>query len=200
MTCQLTTLETVKTRMGIDPADTSKDADITYWIAYWSEITANYCERDFCNGAHTQLLVNSCWTPQDRCKPILLNESPVVSVESVTADDELIDPSEYWVDDAFLYFYNGRPIAEKLEIQFTAGYETIPPDLEEAVIGQVSESTLSGGVATADKGPVKQERIEGAITTAYYDPRTGEASAAAGSTIGAFEQVLNYHRGYRAFI
>ena len=144
----LTTIDVVREQLGLDPEDTSQDALLARMINGASDAIRTYCDRDFARDRR-----------RDRFEgpggPVLLLPLyPVVSVESVSVNGEVVSSDDYDVDAE-----TGRlirragmwPLASGLavEVVYEGGYITpeqarnglgernLPYDLEEACIATV---------------------------------------------------------------
>ena len=134
----LTTVATCKTQLDIQSSDTSQDALLERFINSASEQVERYCGRKFALRSFVEVRDGT------RSNEMLLENWPVVSVTSVHVDtsrafgaESLLLASEYGVQapnilrrhDAF--WPRGSMV---VRVEYTAGYATIPADLEDACV------------------------------------------------------------------
>lgn len=144
----LTTIDVVREQLGLDPEDTSQDALLARMINGASDAIRTYCDRDFARARRRDRFEGSGGPV------LLLPLYPVVSVESVSVNGEVVPSDDYDVDAA-----TGRiirraglwPLGSGLvvEVVYEGGYITpeqarnglgernLPYDLEEACIATV---------------------------------------------------------------
>jgi len=88
----LTTLANLKMYIGLDLADTSQDTLLTILVNSASQRVADYCNRDFALQQYTDNLVGN------NRQTITLKHYPVMSLISVTMDDNVIDLTDIDID------------------------------------------------------------------------------------------------------
>lgn len=175
----LTTVETVKTYLGIPAADTSKDEFFKILINAASERIEKYCGRHFEKANYTEK-----YRGNNR-QLLRLNQYPIISVALVKINGSTLDPSDYeilpaegmlyreslWSWSGYVQGLVGEPVGSVLniEVQYTAGYilpkdenlqtsppvvRTLPYDLELACIAFVAY--IYGGRDGAGKASEQQ--------------------------------------------
>lgn len=197
--CPLITLQALKDALGI--TDSSQDAELSRLINVYSQAVENFVERQLCSGAREAVFVAR---PQCTVTILPLPQFPVASVDYFDIDGNVIDPAELVVDGnrgAIIAISGGTwNIGRYAHVKYTAGYATIPADIQDAMVQMIGQALTSSG-SSATVGPLKSQRVEGAVTESYYDPRTAGADTSSGSGIvGRYASTLDYYRGERAFV
>lgn len=158
----LTALATVKAELGFNNVDANRDAVLASYISQASDMAEQECRRIFALEGVTETF----W-PEMRhhhhhhfgtgsSNPIILERAPVVSINSVTLDGTVLDPSLYRLDaDAgFLYQLNsdGFVIPWRFSmaaiIAYSGGYELpddLPSGVQRAVLQWIIELWRSKG-------------------------------------------------------
>jgi uncharacterized phiE125 gp8 family phage protein len=124
----LTSLEAVKSYLKIDASDTIDDNRLEDLINACSAAIENYCGRRF----KEQTYNDEEYDGTGR-KHILLQQYPVTSINSVSIDEVILDPSEYKVrkSNGMLMKNHCWPAGDlNITITYTAGLSEIPADLE----------------------------------------------------------------------
>lgn len=116
---------------------------------------------------------------------ITLNRTPVVSIDSVTLDDQVIDASLYRLDAAtgqlFALNSSGYPFpwlfSKSLIVAYSGGYllpgqsgRNLPPGIEGAAVELLSDFWLAKGRDPS----VRSEEIPGVMRTDYWVGAVGE--------------------------
>lgn len=168
----LTSLDAVKGELSI--SDGSKDDVLKRYITSASAAVSQYCNRKF----QAETIKDEFWPDRD-LSPVIagvdvvqLTRGPVVSVASVTDNGvPLTETSGFRVDydnaqvfrlDDLAYprRWCGWPIA----VQYVGGFETIPPDVEDAVIRMVTRRYSAKG-----RDPnLKQQNIPGVLEQSWW--------------------------------
>jgi hypothetical protein len=133
-------------------------------LSAWASV---YCSRNFPSAAYDEFY-NGAGLGHSK---LVLRNYPIISIQSVTMDGTLIVPSSPapsvpgYVADEFTLYLRGflfSPGFQNVEVKYTAGFATIPPDLEQSVIGLVAwryrESKRIGETA---------QSLGGQITTSF---------------------------------
>lgn len=136
----LTTLAMAKTFLKIPNSETSLDSLVEFYINSASQYIERETDRKLKLQSHTEIRHGR------KQNLLLLKEWPVTSITSLkiandgdfSSPDSLVDPSEYQIGDdqnsIVLYdriFPNGY---NNIQAVYTAGYATIPSDLEMATL------------------------------------------------------------------
>jgi uncharacterized phiE125 gp8 family phage protein len=174
----LTTVAAVKSYLKIADTNTIDDARIEGLINACSSAIENFCRRNF----KMQTFTDEEYDGNDH-RYLNLYNYPIQSVESVTLNDEVVDAKEYIVKKKIGILarkYNNTlsgisynryvPIWPKgdanILVTYTAGYDVIPADLEQACIlfvmsffksdvANFSTTFTDGFVFRADAMPVQ---------------------------------------------
>jgi uncharacterized phiE125 gp8 family phage protein len=171
----LTTLANVKAELGI--TDSASDALLRRYITGASKAASNYCNRVFAvETVSERFLPGHCYRWVHHSEKLQLARFPLITVTSVTEDDTVLTvDTDYLVNSS-----NGqltrvssehisRWLALGITVVYSAGYATVPADLEDAVIRMVTQRhSAKGRDAT-----LRQESIPG-VREATYWIATGE--------------------------
>lgn len=101
----MTTLRKIKRKLQLPPEESENDEDIEDLINAASDYIEKFCDRKFGRNSYTELIAGT-----GRLK-ILVNNYPVVSVESINVSGDDIAPDDYEVisESGMLYRDNGWP-------------------------------------------------------------------------------------------
>lgn len=180
-------IDVLRERIGLDPTDASRDAQLT---AAWAQALAlceTYCDRKFEKATETEEL----WPAR---RSLLVRRYPIVSVTSITdASGAVLEASTYQViDEAGIILRGGYgiPGGAPLTIVYVGGYEPFPKDLEFAVLAAfdaVWASTPGWGAVGGSQstGAVQKISIVGVGSLDFADSASSAASAGAAGQIGA---------------
>jgi hypothetical protein len=156
----LTSVAVAKDHLGIPASDTSQDGRVERFINVCSDRIANYCNRQLVSAAVVEKVHGGM------SNMLMLREWPIQSIESVSVDfngqfsqDSVIDPSRYRIiDDGTVVYDSVFPYGYgNVQVCYTAGYQTIPGDLEMACLlfvewlyrfrntGSIGRSAISKG-------------------------------------------------------
>jgi hypothetical protein len=156
----LVDLDTVKDELGIDPADTSKDAKLQRWITSTSVRFANICgvvfpEENvsevfrllgggFSYGGEHQLInyhADHGWGGSHPYGlPIRLRRRPVTFISAVLEGTTTLLPEAYETNMPGALIYRligncrGNWCGSGVTVQYSAGYYPIPADVQDAVL------------------------------------------------------------------
>jgi len=149
----LTTLTNVKEHLDIEPDDTRFDPVLERLITASSRQAEAYCNRTFEIRDFTE---NYDGTASDI---LFLDNTPIVSVNVLSIDDESLQPEEFKVYDDYVRLVSRLFTCGKrnVSIEYSAGYfdaqtESPPADLEDACIQLVAfKFSLRGAEALAER-------------------------------------------------
>lgn len=144
----LVSLDDVKLELGI--TTTEYDTLLNRYI----ETISNIVEKYIGYSLHLEVILNEAYAGTN--SPFLiLRKSPVISVEEVKINGITLDASEYSIKQNILYreslwprkqFINpitqtphGKNVLYNIFVSYTAGYATIPADIQTVVIDEVKE-------------------------------------------------------------
>lgn len=140
----LTTLPRVKAHLGIKDTDTNSDSILTWLITAASQwVIKQLGDRPIKSADYTDFFDG------DGSRSLTLRHAPVTAVSRVQVDDDDPIPARATVTGEGYVEDNGRlkltpqyaftPGIKNVEVRYTAGYATVPEDLEQAVVMWVAE-------------------------------------------------------------
>jgi Phage gp6-like head-tail connector protein len=199
---ELMSLDELKQMLGIDPTDTSEDAQLSAWIATYSDIIATMCNRVFAKEK-----VIETWsgdTPPFDCPRLFLSHWPVADddIESIYANGVLIDPAGYILENRSGKLQvpvpaNNSYFAEAVEVTYSGGYllpDEAPPALKQALVLMVQAQRIQETRAVTS-GIRSISHRESRVM--FFDATQGTRSSGAGSspiaTAGDTVKSLLYH-------
>ena len=158
----LTTLANAKEWLELDSSLTSDDALLARLISAASGFIRIWCNRDFVRQPYVETRSGNGG------RSIVLAQWPIVSVESLVIDGQPVPPAPangagYLISRSMVmlvgYFFARG--AANIQISYTAGYATIPPEIEDACIQLV-------GFRYRERSRIgKSSESMGGETTAY---------------------------------
>lgn len=137
----LAPLADLKTYLGITVS--TADAELQRMLDVASAMAERYTERSFAAGARTEKRSG------EGSDFLLLKDSPVLTITTLTIDTVAVPASDgttagYLFDDYSVFlrnYQNGFTIGRRnITIVYTAGYATIPADVQQAVIEIASQA------------------------------------------------------------
>jgi hypothetical protein len=168
----LTELSDVKDELGVK--DGASDTVLKRYISSASLAAMQYCNRTFSVETLSEQFLPDYWNRMVRggVKPLQLSRWPIQNVVSVTENaiplnfgpDYLIDPANGQLTrlDSNAYPCLWRPLP--LTVVYSAGYATIPLDVEDAIIRMVTRRFSAKG-----RDPnLKQQAIPGVIEQQWW--------------------------------
>lgn len=184
----LSVLETVKNELNIDDSNITNDQWISRAITRGSIAFANFCNRTF----PVQTLKDVIWLQADAypyqvpgvVSPLQLSSWPLTSVASCSVNEgngyilNLTAGTDYIVDNnngqlIRLNIWTNFPTnwdAAPTTVQYSAGYATIPSDLEDALLRWVA-----GAFQARKRDPMLKEREQpGMGREVYWIPNAKE--------------------------
>jgi len=194
----LTVLETAKDELGIAQTDTSQDDRIATLIKQASGIIADYCNQVF--GAEEVRETFWADAPSEYVRSFMLKRERVTSIDSVTIDGMLIDPSFYrMASDGHLHRLDtvGMTLwclTGTAVIDYTAGYvllDDLPYGIEKAALSLIKGYHFSTG---ADPS-IRSEDIPGLRSVTYASgtsmgTNTGTLPPEVTSLLGPYRRVV----------
>lgn len=194
----LVTLDDAKTALGIDPTDTSQDAALARHIDSVSAAINNWCDRVFVVQTYRDQIRNGSggWSEPlvTRQYPIVLDDSGVPIV-AVTEDGAIVDPTliEVYPETGSLYRLDSRATAPGgwsaalIVVDYAAGFEPIPPDVQAAALEWLTARYHAVGRDPA----LRSETIPDLISTVYAGDM-GAGTGAGSMTPGARDLLEPY--------
>lgn len=176
----LTTLAVVKDELSV--SDGSRDAVLQRYIGGASAAVAQYCNRalvvEKVSDEFLPIQDLSYVLMAERIAPLQLSRWPVAAVVSVTENGAaLVEGVDYRVDAGaaqLTRLTGGLPClwpGGAITVVYSAGYDPVPPDLEDAVVRMVTKRySAKGRDAT-----MKAENIPGVRDVQYWIATGNEA-------------------------
>jgi len=133
----LTTMNDIKTFLGISLSDTSKDAIITMFKDSVEQSIINYCESDFSTKVVTNEVLDGVLSDI-----IVPKNFPVLSVQQVVIGNGIdnsggltLATNDYYFDESSIILkINTTPFyRSSVKIDYTYGYSTVPADVKMCV-------------------------------------------------------------------
>lgn len=186
----LTTLDSVKAELGI--TNNVSDALLRRYISGASEAAAKFCNRVFAVETVSERFLS--WGRfSHRGRPLQLARWPLVNLASVTEDNALLALDDDYVVDPSngqITRRSGNEVSSwcsaNVTAVYTSGFETVPADLEDAVIRMVTKRwSAKGRDAT-----LKQREIPGVLSESFWIA-TGDD---AGNLTPDIADILNNYR------
>ena len=176
----LVSLDDAKVVLGIDPADTSKDAALTQQIDAVSAAVNNLCNRIFAVQTYQdqfRYVYNWLYSGEPlrtRQFPIVVDDTGVPLV-TVSEDGAAVDVAAWDVypEDGALYRLDGTSVAgwmgTTILVDYTAGYDPIPADVQGAALEWLTARWFAVGRDPA----LRSETVPDLISQVY----AGDAGA-----------------------
>jgi len=189
-TATFPTLDEIKAVLGIDPSDTTKDAQITSGVLATIAMIETYLGR----GIKRETVIGERFEPIDTRDPkLFLWRFPVESVTEVRVEGAPVAGWRVYPRQGVLNMGTGHyahacndgPLTE---VDYVGGYadDAWPPDLIEAVMrafyGRWSVAFGAAGDAPSPAGRVKSWTADG-LSVSMTDPSIGMGSQEAGAVI-----------------
>jgi Phage gp6-like head-tail connector protein len=195
----LVSLDQAKAALGIDPADTSQDAAIQQQIDQVSAAIDNYCGRTFVRQTYRDQnrYVFNWLNPGD---PLMTRQWPIplddtgAPILTITEAGAVVDPALWDIDPEAGSLYRLDSSAEMISwtanlivIDYDAGYDVVPPDVQGAALGW-----LTGRWMALGRDPtLRSETIPDVITQTY---RGDDPSVSQGAMPSAVRDSLSAYR------
>jgi hypothetical protein len=201
----LVTLDEMKTYLGIALVDTTYDSFLTEQLILFSSVIENYCGRKFAQTTYTQTFYRESG---ERLDELMAYHFPLVSVTSVTdvTNTVVLDPSEYRVNKPFARIKPTQTktfITEEMNVIYSAGYATIPVEIQTVCKLLVEEkyNKKKSGVALNFGSDVQRISIPGVVGIDFdYTLQSNERKSSFGMLIGNYANVLDFFRSDRRVV
>ena len=190
----LLTLDEIKTMFGIDPTDTSQDAQLQMYITSYSDVISTFCNRVF---AYEE--VQETWTcvnfdDTNAMKRLFVSHYPLDPSYDIVVQNSAIgvfDPSTYAIEypSGKIELLNTIP-SEPITVTYAGGYdapEAIPPALKQAALLMIREAQalmMRFGISGIRSISHKESRVM------YYDINQLLAKGPAGG-VGLINSLAN---------
>jgi hypothetical protein len=133
----LVALEDVREQLAIRSTDTAHDAWLAKVITRTSRQAERYCNRVFATQGYRDIYGDVSGISG---QPLMAGQAPIIDVTAVTVDDaSLVADTDYTVDQPPGHLYRLGDIPQwtstgAIVIEYTAGFDVIPDDVQQAVI------------------------------------------------------------------
>ena len=189
-------LDTAKGRLGIALADTSKDTVIASAMKATIAIAENYCKRKFERKLEVEMF------PHFRGTAVSLQRYPILHVDAVRDNEHKSRVMKYQIDSAAgLIEFHGQTEAEYLVVEYDAGYDPLPDDLEIAfwaIFDEVYTATSTSGGAGGGGAIEKASLVGvGSVTFAKSGAAAAGVSPDSGLPYGLGGVYLNLLNNYK---
>lgn len=210
----LVALNDLKTYLGIDLIDTSQDSFLNSEIALFDETVQNYCNRIFEVNSYTEVIHYDDFRDYNEHT---LYHFPVATITSIkekyvgmddvtrnyrlnkkTGTIVLVD--EYNVKEML---FNNYSMGASLEIIYSAGYATVPLEIQEAVksLIQARYNRKNSGVDLNFGNNVQRISIPGVMGIDFdYTLNSNERSSKYGMLLGDYVNIFDNYRSERTIL
>ena len=176
------TLQDIKDYIGI--VDATDDAWLQLTLDAVTDAIEAYCERQF------ELEADVAEYPEaENQQDFYVYRYPLISIESMTVDDSAMDAVNMRIVGNIGKVLLAYPRTGDVIINYTGGYSVIPPSIV-YVINESVKRAYEGKSISSTTGGIKSERIDGVVTTSYFD--TGSTDSAVGGAENAPDLIAPY--------
>jgi hypothetical protein len=203
----LVTLNDMKNFLGIALGDTTYDAFLTLQLQLISDAVEGYCKRKFAQASYTQefYLGDVSYSNQLPLYHFPLIGAPVVNEVDEAGNNSLVVDYRYHANSGVLTKSHGRffNTANKVEVQYTAGYATIPALIQNVVYSLVQEryNKKVNGIDLNFGSDVQRISIPGTISIDFdYSLNNNERKSPFGHILGSHLNILDAFRADRAVV
>ena len=185
---------------------TDYDDFLTTNLDVISQAVEEYCRRKFLSATYKQTWYEEDLPSHDK---LFTFHFPLTAVASVKVDGSTtaVDTDYYRVNKDVGLILPRRPnfpnVCEKIEIEYTAGYTTLPATIEEVVCQLVQEryNKKKAGIQMNFGSDVQRVSVPGVISIDFdYSLQTNERKSALGVILGNMLNVLDSYRSERTII
>jgi hypothetical protein len=180
----LVDLAIVKDELGIADADTSSDTQLGRYITAASAAAAQYCNRVFVVETVKDVIDLQRdpypWQLAGGVAALQASRWPITTLTSVVElDDTLVVDTDFRADLARGVLYRLSPFdgsviawpARPVTLAYAAGYATIPPDVQDAVIRMIRSRWFA-----KDRDPmIRQVNVPGVVEKQFWVPTGTDA-------------------------
>lgn len=130
----LVTLDVVKDELGIAADNDTQDARLSRYIAQVSAQIHSFCQRIFPAQTYRNIFLQRHFHHHH----LALSQAPVIDVLSISTDGAAIDDAMSYVDPDTGILHRMYGGARETIVDFRAGYEEIPADIQAAALRTVT--------------------------------------------------------------
>lgn len=206
----LVTLNEMKSYLGLSNTN-EWDVFLTTQLEIVSAAVEGYCNRKFQLGSYTETYYIEDFPDDIDYKEMMLSVYPVVSIEAIRQYEDEEDTVGELITDYRVHKETGiikrnkgsRFFYEKdiLEVEYTAGYSTIPVLVTSVIYSIVQErfNKKVNGIDLNFGSDIQRISIPGTIGIDFdYSLQNNERKTHFGSILGNHVNVLDYFRGEKA--
>jgi hypothetical protein len=210
----LVALDDMKTYLGIDLLDLTYDTFLTQQITLVSDTIEAYCQRKFELLDYVQTMYEEDFKEKGRAvKDVTLYHFPTTAITSIVEKDLITDTgtaiTEYRVHNPTAklisnpgpnYFFS---VGKILEVEYTAGYASIPTPITQVVYNVVQENYNKkiNGIDLNFGSDVQSIAIPGVINIQYdFSLQNNDRKTPFGTILGNNLNILDSYRSERAVI
>jgi hypothetical protein len=163
------TLVLLRKRIGLDPADTSRDDEITAVFAASIEALESALDRRLPLGVYTEQFTHAPGpTLSLSAYPVRLEQPVLVTVDGIDVPGH-VDPA------TGLLYLDAYSREHTLLVVYTGGFDPLPPTLLMAVFSVFDIIAAQSAKVVQPGGEVKALSLDGARVE-YFDPLRGDAA------------------------
>lgn len=197
----LVSLSDMKAYLGIPSGTTTYDTFLTQQLNVVSDAVEGYCGRKFEDATYTQTFYKEDY--EQNKNEILLYHYPVISIISIVDGDDPITEYKIHYPTGYLSRKDGLFFNDTIEIEYTAGYATVPSTVLHVVYSVVEQNynKKKSGVALSFGSDVQSISIPGTISVTFdYTLDSNQRKNAYGVILGSYANILDQFRSERTII
>jgi hypothetical protein len=170
-------IETARVRIGLEPTDISKDAELTAAMEASLGFAEKYCDRFFMFKEDTAEFIH--FTDSD----VQLHRYPVTSVTSIDSNGSPVVVDYHIEKNTGRLVFDSRICSHTLLVAYSGGYSVLPSDLELALwrLFDSNWSVISATTSTAAVGGGAIKAISSSGARVEFDTSSGNSSGMGGS-------------------
>lgn len=217
----LVDLTTIKNYLNIPGGDTSYDAFLTGQEVIIASAVENYCGRKFNIDTYTQVFYKSEFQDKDlNYKELFLYHYPVTNITQISeierADGIDVSTENLTAEEYRSYnkigrlkrmnegyeksWFNELSQNSRIEVQYDAGYATLPLEIESAILELIAEryNKKVAGVNLDFGNDVQRVSIPGVMSIDFdYTLQANERSVRFGMILGNYVNIFDHYRTER---
>lgn len=197
----LVSLADMKAYLGIPSGTTTYDTFLTQQLNVVSDAVEGYCGRKFEDASYTQTFYKEDYELNKN--EILLYHYPVISITSIKDGDTPITDYKLHYPTGYLSRKDGLFFNDTIEVEYTAGYATVPSTVLHVVYSVVEQNynKKKSGVALSFGNDVQSISIPGTISVTFdYTLDSNQRKNAYGVILGSYANILDQFRSERTII
>lgn len=202
----LISLEELKEAVGVAVSDNSKDQVLNVSLQTANALIAGYVGVDLSDSDTEQAYIE---VVDNDARHMRLPAFPIIEIKSLSADGELMAPSNYQLNPrlGMVDFPMGIPGGQgarwghRMVVTYTAGFEEVPQDLKMACTNMAAGLYNLGGTfasaATGGTGELKSLTMFDAMSMSFDvggNTADGDAAGSPAAMIKAWKFILDKYR------